>query len=304
VFSPRPLLCFLVLLFLLPFSSAQASININADAVQKTTVVFLYSANDRGEVNQQVPEGTGFFVEIPLRSDPKRSYRVLVTARHIVDPVWAKCGVTTNPVMIYARLNKKDYKPDSGEPEVEFVPIRLLDNGEQTWIHHSENDIDAAVVVMPGDLSRFDIASIPIRIFPTDEEVASQSIGDPVVLAGLLPAPPGGKRNYPVFKFGNISDIPHEDIQTRCQQNQPPSSVKVWLITAKLVSGNSGSPIFHVPLGGSGVVIGDTRPILLGVQSVSVIGADVAGMTPISFVFEILQRSGFSDADFRRGTIP
>jgi len=92
---------------LLLVSSAQASININVKAVEKT-VVFLYAADSSGTaVDGNRPIGTGFLVEIPLLSDAKRSYRVLVTARHIVDTVWAKCPMLINPSAIYARLNKK-----------------------------------------------------------------------------------------------------------------------------------------------------------------------------------------------------
>jgi hypothetical protein len=119
--------------------------------------------------------------------------------------------------------------------------------------------------------------------------------------AGLLPALPGIKRNYPVFKFGQISNIPAVDIETRCAPQQPTFFVRVWLIAANLIPGNSGSPIFHVPLGGSGISIGGTRPMLLGVQSISVMGADIAGMTPINFVYDLLLKMEFPDADFHRG---
>jgi hypothetical protein len=44
--------------------------------------------------------------------------------------------------------------------------------------------------------------------------------------------------------------------------------------------------------------LGGTRPMLLGVQSLSFLGADVAGMTPIKFVYEILQKMNLPDPDF------
>ena len=271
-----------------------ASININVDAVQKT-VVFLYAADANGAVDRTKPRGTGFLVGIPLKSDPKRNYTVLVTARHILDPVWAKCG-GENPNIIYARVNKK-----SDKFGVEFIPIRLAVQGIPTWLHHTDSEIDAAVAPIVIDEAVVDVAAIPVEFFPTDAEIAKQSIGDPVMSAGLLPLLPGNARNYPIFKFGQISNIPSESIETRCFPQGPAFLVKVWLIAANLVQGNSGSPIFHVPLGGSGVSIGGTRPMLLGVQSISYIGADVAGMTPIKFVYEILQRPDFIDANLHRG---
>jgi hypothetical protein len=281
-------------------ASADATININVDAVQKS-VVFLYAADAQGEVDENRPIGTGFLVGIPLKSDPKRSYAVLVTARHMVDPTWAKCPIT-NPDIIYMRLNKRTYTPGSTDVGFGFVPIQLTDQGNPTWRHHSDEDIDAAVIPLPKDLGRdFDLVLIPVEFFPTDSELASQSIGDPVMSAGLMPALPGIRRNYPMFKFGQISNIPSEDVETRCTPQQPTFLVKVWLIAANLVPGNSGSPIFHVPLGGSGVTIGGTRPMLLGVQSMSFAGADIAGMTPINFVYEILQGLPLPDADLHRG---
>jgi hypothetical protein len=281
---------------------AQATININVEAVQKS-VVFLYAARPDGIVDKNKPIGTGFLVGIPIKSDPKRSYAVLVTARHMVDPTWAKCGIA-NPSVVYMRLNKKTYTPGSDDPGFDFVPVPLIEQGTPTWVHHTETDIDAAVVPFPKNVDQFDFILIPVELFPTEAELASQSIGDSVMSAGLMPALPGIKRNYPIFKFGQISNIPSEDIETRCSPQLPTFFVKVWLIAANLIPGNSGSPIFHVPLGGFGVTIGGTRAMVLGVQSTSFGGADIAGMTPINFVYDILQKIGLPDADLHRGPAP
>jgi hypothetical protein len=259
--SILPLAITTLIFLILP---TKASININVDAVQKS-VIFLYAADPTGAVDKTKPIATGFFVEIPLTSDPRRAYRVIVTARHIVDPIWAKCP-QTNPVMIYARLNKNSYKPGIDESGIDFIPIKLSDQGRTTWNHHADNDIDAAVILPTSQINYdlFDTAAVPVSLFPTEEELAFQSIGDPVMSAGLMPGLTGNTRNYPIFKFGQISNIPPEDIETHCTPQQPSFLVKVWLIAANLVPGNSGSPIFHVPLGGSGVSFGGTRPMLLG----------------------------------------
>jgi len=281
----------------------QATININVDAVQKS-VVFLYAADAQGAVDRNRPIGTGFLVGIPLKSDAKRLYAVLVTARHMFDPTWAKCGVA-NPNVIYMRLNKKSYTPNSSDSGFDFVPVQLVEQSTPLWLHHTEDDIDVAVMSLPKDLGQeFDLVLLPVEFFPTDAELAAQSIGDPVISAGLMPALPGIRRNYPIFKFGQISNIPSEEVETRCTPQQPTFFVKVWLIAANLIPGNSGSPIFHVPLGGFGVSIGGTRAMLIGVQSMSFGGAGIAGMTPINFVYEILQRMSFPDADLHRGPQP
>ncbi len=302
--TARTLVTVFVVLF--PSVLAFGAININTEAVQKS-VVFLYAGQPDGGVNKNAALGTGFLISVPLLSDPKRSYVMLVTARHVLDPSWAKCPVLSNPSVIYMRLNKKDYSPSSTEVGFDFVPIPLIERGQQKWLHLPAEDIDAAVVPLPIDLSdRFDLAEISLENFPTDKELEAQSIGDQVMSAGLMPALPGIKRNYPIFKFGQISNIPKEDIETRCvpQPQQPTFFVKVWLIAANLISGNSGSPIYHVPFGGNGISIGGTRPMLLGVQSISFGGADVAGMTPINFVYEIIEKMALPDADLRRGPKP
>jgi hypothetical protein len=289
---------------LLLFRSAQASININVEAVQKS-IVFLYAADASGAVDSSKPIGTGFFVAIPLKSNPESGYVVVVTARHMLDPMWAKCPVASNPGVVYARLNKKDYKPGSGEPGVDFVRIDSLKDGQPIWKHNSDENVDAAVIPIPNPtvFSTFDINEVPVTLFPTDVEIANESIGDPAMSAGLLPGLIGKSRNIPIFKFGQISNIPSEDVETHCLPVQGSRSflVKVWLIAANLVPGNSGSPIFHVPLGGGGIFLGGTRPMLLGVQSISFLPADIAGMTPIKYVWEILQEIGYADADFHRG---
>lgn len=271
---PAAFFCATLVSLLILCLPTNATININTDAVQKS-VVFLYPADAQGNVDRNRPVGTGFLVSIPLKSDPKSSYVVLVTARHMVDPNWAKCPAI-NPTIIYMRLNKKDYTASSSDVGFDFVPVQLVEKGKPTWVHPAEDDIDAAVLPVSPDLhQKFDVVTISVDLFPTDAELAAQSIGDPVMSAGLLPALPGIKRNYPVFKFGQISNIPAEDIETRCAPQQPTFFVRVWLIAANLIPGNSGSPIFHVPLGGSGISIGGTRPMLLGVQSISVTGADL-----------------------------
>ena len=94
---------------------------------------------------------------------------VLVTARHIVDPNWAKCG-SDNPSLIFARINKKVHN-SSGAPDFSFVQIRLSDDGGQLWSHHKDDDIDAAVIRLAVDISEYDTTDIPVELFPTDDEL-------------------------------------------------------------------------------------------------------------------------------------
>jgi hypothetical protein len=286
-------------------SCAWATINIDVQGIQKA-VVFLYAANAAGEVDKLHPIGTGFLVGMPTKTDKSLSYRMLVTARHIVDPIWAKCPVS-NPTKIFARVNKKVADDDHKSSIVEFIPVPLVENGENLWLHNADSEVDAAIVPIVVDDTSMDVTHLLVRDFPTDQEESAQSIGDPVMSAGLLPGVSGNLRNYPIFKFGQISNIPFESIETGCTQDPhaPRFKVKVWLIAANLVPGNSGSPIFHVPFGAQGISFGGPRAMILGIQSISFAGAGIAGMTPIKYVYEMMQAAPFwNNADLERGPSP
>jgi hypothetical protein len=73
---------------------------------------------------------------------------------------------------------------------------------------------------------------------------------------------------------------------------------RVWFIAANLVGGNSGSPVFFYPAGGISFGNGVDRAILIGVQAISFEGADIAGMTPIEDVFQILKKHTPQGVDF------
>lgn len=68
--------------------------------------------------------------------------------------------------------------------------------------------------------------------------------------------------------------------------------------------GRAGSPIFFDPLfpPGSDITAGEPRAMLIGLQSISVGGGDLAGMTRAKYLIEVISRSVGSDADFTLGT--
>jgi hypothetical protein len=281
-------------------SSVRAGVNINVQAVSKA-VVFLYGPDTSGKVT--VPLGTGFLAEVPLASDPTRAFFFLITARHIVDPQWAHCA-EGNPTRIYARFNKKNFDAAKDAVGTGDLPLDLVQDGKPTWNANSDDEVDAAVFFLNAKaLADYDYVAVPVSVFPTPEEVKSLATGDNIISAGLIPGASGKKRNYPVFKFGNISSIPDEPADVSCQQGTSRSE-KVWFIAASLVPGNSGSPIFYFPFGSGGISLGSGRPLLLGVQSMSFLPWDVAGMTPVQYVYEIIQQMKIPNADLRRGPPP
>ena len=85
----------LLLVYLLAATPVLAALNINTDTVQKA-VVFLYGADEAGKVDLRKELGTGFFIRVPLTSDAKQSYVLLITARHIFDPQGCVYFATTD----------------------------------------------------------------------------------------------------------------------------------------------------------------------------------------------------------------
>jgi hypothetical protein len=141
--------------------------------------------------------------------------------------------------------------------------------------------------------------AVNLHDFPTELETNQVRAGDQIISAGLLVGASGVKRNYPVFKFGYVSSEPGEKIGLPCCPTCAASKyLSEWMIAASLVPGNSGSPIYFVPsvIQFSGKAA-NQRALLLGVQSTSFLGSDVAGMTPVKFVIDAIQKLNLVDAD-------
>ena len=75
------------------------------------------------------------------------------------------------------------------------------------WENHSQKDYD----FIPMELS----------VFASPDEVTKLGIGDSIASAGLIPGKSGEKRNYPFFKFGNISSKPDEGVWVSCEHGMP-----------------------------------------------------------------------------------
>jgi len=268
------------------------------------TVVFLYKSGQDGKPDLSGPFGTGFLIRIPHLSDEDVTL-LLVTARHIVDPEWVHCPATHNPTVIYARVNAAS--ADSGE-KVRYILVPLYSNDKPMWSKHTRDDVDAAVVPFPAsddDTRKSDFRALPVWRLPTNEELGMLSIGDDILSAGMLVNLKNTLRNYPVFKFGKISNIPEEDMETAC--GGPAREINAWLVAANLVPGNSGSPVFYYPpFGENGDITnpGLQRMVLVGVQSSSAMASDVAFVTPANYVFDIIKDMNLKDADLYRGKMP
>lgn len=297
---------------------------LNTEAVKKI-VVFIYEAKvdaskpDGTAADETRPIGTGFLVVVPVTiagRTEKGSALALVTARHMVDPYWVTCSPEPQAQpdrRFYIRLNKTHYDPDSDQTGVSYLPIDLVKDGKKRYFVRDDDDkVDAAVVNVPwedgGKMQKeYDFTPMRLSVFASPDEIGKFKIGDSIASAGLVPGKSGEKRNYPFFKFGEISNIPDEPTQVGCRM------VRVWFIAANLIGGNSGSPIFYAPPTVPTTLSPATRGVLIGVQSAAITArsdqggndvlepADIAGMTPVEDVFKIFEKILPPSADLYRG---
>lgn len=261
--------------------SAQVSYNVNYDII-RNSVVFIHLVDNSGIVRDS---GTGFLLSIPLKSDSKKGYLLLVTARHIADPNWLGCADQHYTLKVL--LNKKKYDPKIDESGTVEAPIM------GGWMFPDDDSVDIAMVPINGQaFESLDVANTSVLVsqLPSDDELKKVDSGWQVVSAGLINGASGAKRNYPIFKFGYISSIPEEKVPVgSCAGGKFET---VWMVAASLVPGNSGSPIIYAPPPYAG-----TRAFLLGVQSSSFLGYDVAGMAPVRYLIDMLRKIDLPDAD-------
>jgi hypothetical protein len=284
------------------YSSAQQSaFQVNYQTI-RNSVVFIYS---RGADGQTTEDGTGFLLSVPQKSDPTKSFIVLVTARHMVDPSWDGCS-QDSPNLV-ARFNKKDFNPDvaGSVGTVDYELPRLSDPMRTfkwlNWMFPADGSADLAFTVLSyTDLAALgaDFAAAGLAEVARPNETRMMDTGSQIMSAGLFPGLSGRLRNYPIFKFGYVSSRPTEKIVLGkdCAKGIEREET-AWLIAASLVPGNSGSPILYIPVGFNGLNVGGGRPSIIGVQSSAVVGWDVAGMTPIKFLIDAIRAADMPGAD-------
>ena len=136
----------IILIFFSSISVGQTTFPVRLDQFRKS-IVFLYSSDATGQVDPSKPQATGFFVGVPLKSDPSKSFLFLITARHVVDPSWATCSRQSNPSKLFMRLNKKVFDPTTNQSGVEYVPLDLVREGQTEILYL---DTDASIFARRG----------------------------------------------------------------------------------------------------------------------------------------------------------
>jgi len=292
----------IAVLFVCAVGRANSGVNINAEAV-KRAVVFIYLAGPNGGANESAADATGFLVQVPTSDKPTKYYYVLITARHVFDPQWANCA-QPDPDAVFLRINKLSFDSAHDATGVDYLKLLLVGAGKPLFAVSSDSSDVAAILLNPNVISpeKYQINMISISDFGTTDELKRLSVGDDLVTAGLMPMFTGSKRNYPIFKFGKISDIPDETVPISCDSHQPPRQANEWLIASNSFPGSSGSPIFFVPAGANGITVGGGRSFLAGLQSIAYGNADVAGMTPADEIFDTIQSMNLPNVDLYRGS--
>jgi len=289
-------------LCLIPFNFGRAITSIDTNFVNKT-IVFFFASDSAGQVLEARQVATGFLVVVPGK-DGRTQYPLIVTARHVVDPVWAGCA-SENPTRLFARVNKVHSSAQSDEGGVGYIALDLVQNGAATWSKSDDEAVDVAVLRAPPEFLSADYEArfINFRNFGTPEEIAKLGIGSQTASTGLVPGLEGKERNYPIFKFGKIASIPNEMAALRCKSDSQPRPLRVWWIQMSLVPGTSGSPINFDPLfpPGADVSAGEPRAMIIGLQSLALPGADLAGMTPAKYIVDVISHVVPSDADLNLG---
>ncbi|HKW17575.1 MAG TPA: hypothetical protein VJO35_08720 [Terriglobales bacterium] len=239
-------------------------------------VLFLY-AKDGAKQNK--PSGTGFILKVPQSGDPNRFLRFLITARHLVDPIWAKCDPPT--VHLSIRFNKKD---GSGTA---LVPLDLKPKiGKVLYVPKDPHSDVAAILLRPQlfpSFGDYEILDVPFRVTATENDMKIVREGTTILTAGLDPDLPGEKANLPVFREGVVSRTNNELIKSIAPCALIPIEVHSELLSAPLNLGDSGAPIY-VKNGRGG-----NQPVLVGVQSFVFEGKQLAGITPATDLVSLIK---------------
>lgn len=197
----------------------------------KNACVFLGKETAAGNIHWG---GTGFFVGIPLESDPDVCARYLVTAGHVADQL--ESG------KFFVRVNKTG----GGTAELEFPTTGIYQADKQKWYRHPSKFTDVAVYPCSPNPSLFDFMSIPIGQFLNDKITQEYQIGigDETVMIGLFSKHKGDTKNIPILRLGNLCMFPDESIARVKGAGGAVDSMNAYLVEVRSTGGLSGSPVF------------------------------------------------------------
>jgi hypothetical protein len=239
-------------------------------------VLFLYA---RTGAKEDRPSGTAFIVTVPQSGNSSRFLRFLITARHLVDPIWAKCEPPS--IRLSIRFNKKD---GSGTA---LVPLDLSPKlGKVLYVPKDPHSDLAAILLRPQlfpNFGDYEVLDVPFRITASESEMDIAREGTTVITAGLDPDLPGENANLPVFRQGVVSRKNNELTKSVAPCALTPIEVHSELLSAPLHLGDSGAPIY-ITNGRGG-----NQPVLIGIQSFVFEDKQLAGITPATDLVSLIK---------------
>ncbi len=190
------------------------------------------------------PHATGFFVTVPCQS-PELEGEVMyyfVTAKHVATDLKDRA--------VYFSVNKIG----GGVINDGVIPV------VPAWVvHPTDPNADVAVIQVVLKVGVVDIAPVPVETFALPQRIRELNIGlgDEVHSVGLFSGVPGTESNTPVARFGNISMMSSEQIQTDL------GFTEMYLVEARSIGGMSGSPVFVRPTYGQRIDRNDGSQVLV-----------------------------------------
>lgn len=204
------------------------------------------------DTNGNSYSGTGFFFSLKL--DENRSVPLIVTNKHVVR------GMTTG----LFRLTKAD---TNGSPiHKEHFQIQI-DQFEQGWTFHPDNDVDLCVFPLAQitNLAQMQGISLFYRTFdesliPNTEKLNTLDAVEDIIMIGYPNGLWDSVNNMPLIRKGITSTDVKLDYDGR----------KEFLIDAACFPGSSGSPVLVCNVGSyrdkqGNLNLGSSRVLLLGV---------------------------------------
>lgn len=196
--------------------------------------------------------GTGFFFSFKV--DDKTHVPVIVTNKHVINK--SKVGT-----FVLTKSNEQ------GEPLLGQTERIVLDNFENLWLKHPEENVDLAVFPI-GPLYRqaeakgvkFFAPPIGEDLLATPEKLADLSGLENITMIGYPNGIWDEKNNMPIVRRGITATNPKNDY----------NGLPIFVIDCACFPGSSGSPVLIFDQGGyldakGNLNLGGGRVILLGV---------------------------------------
>lgn len=219
--------------------------------------------------------GTVFVIGKPMKDDPKRSWRVLVTAAHVLDDV-----VGDKATLL---LHHENFDGTfSNEP----YDIRIRDKGKNLYVTNPDADVAAMFI---GFQKGVEFSLLPMSVLMKDEQLKLLEFhpGDELLCLGF-PAFVNFN-SFPVIRSGVLASYPLT----------PTRAIKTFYYNFRVLPGNSGGPVYFSyatrQFGGNlhagpiaGVIGLVTKEVNSAIPEYSSREMDISIIVPSSFIIDTI----------------